>query len=100
MFVEFNFNATPLAPPGTKIVTHIKSDKRRTWELNGESGWYVGSSMDHYRCVKCYFPRTRTTRDCDTVTFFPTTVPFSGVKLGDFLQQAASDIIAILTQPP
>ena len=23
----FNFNATPLAPPGTKVVVHIKPDK-------------------------------------------------------------------------
>ena len=56
--------------------------------------------MNHYRCVRCYFPRTRSIRDCDTVTFFPTTVPFPEIKLGDFLRQAASDIITILTQPP
>ena len=56
--------------------------------------------MQHYRCVKCYFPRTKTVRDCDTVTFFPTTGPFPQVKLEDHLKQAASDIITILTQPP
>ena len=71
MFGEFNFASTPLAPPGTKVVAHIKPGVRRTWELNGEVGWYVGPSMHHYRCVKIYFPRTKTTRDCDTVTFFP-----------------------------
>ena len=56
--------------------------------------------MNHCRCVKCYFPRTRSVRDCDTVAFFPTTVPFPEIKLDDFLRQAASDIITILTQPP
>ena len=100
IFGEFNFLATPLAPPGTKIVTHIKPNNRGTWELNGEVGWYVGPSMRHYRCVKCYFPRTKTDRDCDTVTFFPTSVPFPQVKLVDFLKHAATDIITILTSPP
>jgi hypothetical protein len=99
IFGEFNFSATPLAPPGTKIVAHIKSDQRRTWELNGETGWYVGPSLNHYRCVQCYFPRTRTVRDCDTVTFFPSNIPFPDIRLDDFLRQAASDIITILTQP-
>ena len=100
IFGEFNFLATPLAPPGTKIVTHIKSGKRGTWELNGEVGWYVGPSMQHYRCVECYFPRTKQVRTCDTVTFFPTNVPFPKVTLVDFLKQAATDIVTILTHPP
>ena len=56
--------------------------------------------MNHYQRVKCYFPRTRSIRDYDTVAFFPRTVPFPEIKLDDFLQQAASDIITILTQPP
>ena len=100
IFGEFNFAATPMAPPGTKIVAHVKPSIRRTWELNGELGWYVGPSMHHYRCVQCYFPRTKTPRDCDTVTFFPTHVPFPEIKLDDFLRQAATDIITILTSPP
>ena len=80
-------------------MTHIKPNNRGTWELNGEVGWYVGPSMRHYRCVKCYFPRTKTDRDCDKVTFFPTSVPFPQVKLVDFLKHAATDIITILTSP-
>ena len=100
IFGEFHFSATPIAPPGTKIVAHISPDNRGSWELNGEVGWYIGPSLNHYRCVKCYFPRTRSTRDCDTVDFFPTTVPFPQVTVTDFLKQAASDISTILTQPP
>ena len=59
VFREFNFVATHLAPPGTKIVTHIKPGNRSLWELNGEVGWYVGPSMQHYYCVECYYPRTK-----------------------------------------
>ena len=62
MFGELDFVATPVAPPGTKIVAHIKSGQKLTWELNGEVVWYVGPSTQHYRCVRYYFPRTKNTR--------------------------------------
>ena len=32
--------------------------------------------------------------------FFPHRIPFSKVKLKDFLTQAASDIVTLLTNPP
>ena len=38
MHREFNFRATPLAPPGTKVVACISPMKRGTWELNREVG--------------------------------------------------------------
>ena len=85
IFGEFDFTAIPLAPPGTKVVAHLNPTKRASWDLNGEVGWYVGPSIDHYRCVKCYFPRTQKTRNCDTVDFFPHGHPFPKVKLRDFL---------------
>ena len=49
--------------------------------------------------MQCYFPRTKTVKDCDTVTFFPTTIAFPQVKLDHLLRQAAKDVIRILTQP-
>ena len=56
--------------------------------------------MHHYRRVKCYLPHTNTVRECNAVTFFPKLVFFLRVKLNNFLQQAAQDIITILTNPP
>ena len=100
IYGNFNFAATPLAPPGTKVIVHVDPTIRGTWELNGDQGWYVGPALDHYRCITCYFPRTRTTRICETVTFIPHEVPFPEVNLTDQLTQAAEDIVSILTQPP
>ena len=92
--------ATPLAPPRTKVISCIYPKVRKTLELNGEVGWYVGPAMNHYRCVEMYFPRTRTTRNCDTVTFLPHAIPFPEVKFRDLLIQAASDIVTSLINPP
>ena len=100
IYGNFNFAATPLAPPVTKVVVHTDPEQRLSWELNGENGWHVGPAMDHYRCVTCYFPRTRTTRTCETVTFFPHEIPFPQVTLQDHSKQAAEDIVTLLTKPP
>lgn len=99
LFGQFDYNKSPIAPPGTKIVAHVKPSVHGTWDLNGEKGWYIGPSLNHYRNVHCYFPKKRTTRHVDTVEFFPHSIPFPEVKLKDFLQQAAMDIVDLLTNP-
>ena len=97
---QFDFNATPLAPPGTKVVIHNKPESRASWDLNGQEGWYIGRSPQHYRCVKCFIPRTRTEVNTDTVVFIPQKIEFPKVTTEDFLRQAAADIISLLTHPP
>lgn len=70
LFGQFDYNKKPIVPPGTKVVAHTKVSKRASWELNGEQGWYIGPSPNHYRCIKVYFPKTRAERNVDTVTIF------------------------------
>ena len=67
---NFDFNATPMAPPGTKVVVHEKADSRKSWAGHGIKAWYIGTSLEHYRCFKCYMPATYSERDADTVDFF------------------------------
>ena len=76
IFGQFDYNKTPVVPPGTKVLAHLKPDARATWAYNGEEGWTVGPSLQHYRCINCYFPATRSQRNVDTVTFFPKSIPF------------------------
>ena len=78
----------------------MHTTSRKSWDLHGEHGWYVGPALQHYQCVTCYFPSSRSTQICDTITFLPQKVNFPEIKLVDFLKQAATDIITILTQPP
>ena len=44
----FDYNATPLAPPGTKILVHEAPKERKSLDLHGVDGWYVGPAMKHY----------------------------------------------------
>jgi hypothetical protein len=96
---NFDFNKSPLAPSGTKVLVHLKPDQRPSWADHGDEGWYVGPSMEHYRCMKCYKPPSGRERDVDTLKFFPKNIPFPNISTADYLKQAATDIIALLTEP-
>jgi Reverse transcriptase (RNA-dependent DNA polymerase). len=67
----FDYNKTPLAPPGTKVIVHQKANQRNTWSAHGIDGWYIGPALRHYQCVQCYVPTTNATRIADTVQFIP-----------------------------
>ena len=56
---KINYNATPLTPTGTKVIFHKKPDVRETCSCHGVRGWYIGPSIEHYRCHKVYISSTR-----------------------------------------
>ena len=56
-----DFNATPLAPPGTRCIAHEKSSQHGTWAPHRQPGWYVGAAPEHYRCYHIYIPKTQGT---------------------------------------
>ena len=67
----FDYNQTPLAPPGCRVVMYDTPNNRRTWDSKGTDGWYLGPATEHYRCHRCYVPSTRSERIVKTVEFFP-----------------------------
>ena len=89
-----------MAPLGTKFLAHAKPVTGTRWVPYSEECWYVGPDLDHYRCMKCYFPNTRMTRVVDTLTIFTASIPFPKVTTENFIKQAALDIVYILTNPP
>jgi hypothetical protein len=68
---KFDYNATPLAPPGCKVLIHEKPSQRASWAPHGVMGWYLGPATEHYRCYRCYVGKTQAERISDTVEFFP-----------------------------
>ena len=67
----FDFNRTPLAPPGCRCVVYEHPGHRRTWSSRGTDAWYLGPATDHYRCHRLYVPSTRSERIAKRVDFFP-----------------------------
>jgi hypothetical protein len=67
----FDYNATPLAPPGIKCIIHEKPGQRGSWAPHGVDGWYVGPAMEHYHCWTMHVTSTNSEHIGDTVEFFP-----------------------------
>jgi len=68
---KYDWNAHPLAPPGCRAVIYIDPDGRMSWGIRGIDGWYVGPSLDHYRCMKFFVPETRSYRISGSFDLFP-----------------------------
>jgi len=95
----FDYNATPLAPPGTQVLVHEAPKERKSWDPHGVDGWYVGPAMKHYRCFRCYIPTTNSERIAETVDFFPKHVKLPSTSSRDAATKAAKDLIYAIKNP-
>jgi hypothetical protein len=48
---SFSFNATPLAPLGTKVFVHLKPTQCKPWGYHTAKAWYLLHATNHYRCI-------------------------------------------------
>eukprot|EP00957_Ditylum_brightwellii_P092683 7057150-Ditylum_brightwellii.AAC.1 len=69
MHGTFHFEATPVAPPGTRCYIHIKPHKQASWGFHAEDAWYVGPALQHYRCYTVVMKEKSAQRITDTVKF-------------------------------
>ena len=88
----FDFNRTPLAPPGTRVIVHEKPTQWRTWAPHGIDGWYIGPALDHYQCYRVWIPSTHAERIADTLQFFPTILRTPTLSHRDATLQAAREL--------
>ena len=95
----FDFNRTPIAPLGTKVLVHEKPTVRGTWSPHAIDGWYVGPARQHYRCYKIYVPSTKGIRHSETVEFFPYQVTMPATSSADLAIETAKDLTHILRNP-
>ena len=71
MHGPYDFNRTPMAPPGTRAVILDDPSVRASFAPHGTDAFYIGPAMDHYRCYSFYIPSTGRTRISDSVAWFP-----------------------------
>jgi hypothetical protein len=91
---KYNFNAVPLASPGTKAVILDDPKSRGAWAKHGTDCFYVSPAFSHYRCYTFYIPSTKALRISDSVAcWFPMPKlmpPPSPVTLAQFAIQDTS----------
>ena len=51
-FGPYNFNKSTMAPSGTRVIVHNQPGNRTSWGHTGTPGWYIGTLIDHYRCMQ------------------------------------------------
>jgi hypothetical protein len=99
IYGQYDFNRSPMAPPGTRIISHETPNRRRTWAPHGQDGWYTGPALEHYRCYTVYVTKTKGESIVETVDFFPEkfTLPFPSAQ--DLATQAAAELTHALLHP-
>ena len=95
----FDFNRTPMAPPGTKVLVHETPEVRGSWAPHGVEGWYVGHAPQHYQCYRCHIPWTRAERISRSVEFFPHATAMPATSSTDTATVAARELTAALLNP-
>ena len=94
-----DFNKTPFAPPGIKVLIHERPDNRKSWAPHAQTGWYLGPSFDHYRCHRVWVPATKSVRISQTLSWFPHHVSMPTPSTNDRILAAATDLTqALLTK--
>ena len=69
MHGQHDYMKRPFAPLGCSVMAHVKPKNRVTWDVHGEVGYSIGTSMEHHRCFNVYIVKTRATRISDSVFF-------------------------------
>ncbi|KAG7340278.1 hypothetical protein IV203_023821 [Nitzschia inconspicua] len=95
----FDYNRTPLAPPGCQVLVHEKPAQRESWAPHATDGWYIGPALESYRCHTVWISETRRERITDTVSFFPKAVALPLATPDDLIHASLQDILTILKKP-
>lgn len=95
----FDFNRTPLGPPGSRVVVHDKPANRTSWAPHGLDGYYLGPALESYRCYRVWIRDTRKDRIADTVAWFPKYVQLPSSSTADRIAASLQDIVTALKQP-
>lgn len=95
----FDYNRTPLAPPGTRVLAHEPSTVRKTWARHALEGWYVGPALESYRCFKIWIEATRHIRIIKKCTWFPSKVHLPVPTTSNAISMALHDLAQALKHP-
>ena len=93
---NFDYNKMPLAPLGCAVEMHESTNRRKSWDPHSLSGWYLGTSTEHYRCHKIFCKKTRSERISDTVFFQHRYITQPSITPEDQVIKAIGDLSSVL----
>ena len=89
----YDWNRSPLHP---QAVIYKSPNAQGSWGSRGTDMWYLGPSVDHYRCNHYFVPETQAYRISGSAELFPQhcQVPFLSTK--DHLHVLTSEVVSTL----
>ena len=99
VFGTFNYQRTPLAPLGTKVIIHERPDQRLTWDKHGLPGFLVNRAKDHFRSYQVSVTKTGATRVSDAIELLPTKYKMPKTSSADCINAAFKEIGEALNNP-
>ena len=99
VFGTFNYNRTPLAPLGTKVIIHEKPTQRASWDPHGKEGWLTGPVLRHYRHFEVAVAETGGQRVSDTIEFLPTKYNMPKTSSDDRITAAIDELSSAINNP-
>jgi len=99
LFGAYDFSKHPIGPPGSRVIIHTKPKNREPWAPHGTPGWYLGPTMEHYRCWTVFNPSTNSEVISDTLAWFPTQVQMPTASSTDRIIALTTDLIHALRHP-
>ena len=67
----YDYDAHPLAPPGTAVTVYESPEQRKSWAKHGVKGFYLGPTSKHYRCYRVWVTTSASVRIADTLAWHP-----------------------------
>ena len=99
VFGTFNYQRTPLAPLGTKVIIHERPDQRKTWDKHGLPGFMVNRAKDHFRSWQISVTSTGATRVSNAIELLPSKYTMPKTSSNDRIKVAFEEIAEALNNP-
>jgi hypothetical protein len=93
---KIDYNKFLLAPLGCAVEMHESTNRQKTWDPHSLSGWYLGTSTEHYRCHKIFCKKTHSERISDTVFSWHWQITQPTVTPKDQIIKAIGDLSSAL----
>lgn len=93
---RYDFAAHPIAPFGTMVVVHDKPASRGSWDVHGETGFYLGPALQHFKCWRTWIVSTNSQRISDTLAWFPAPLKLPGSHPYAMITAALQDLTSAI----
>jgi hypothetical protein len=80
------------------VQVHKSKERKNSWAANATKGWYLQTSLEHYRCHVIYVKKTRSERVTDTVHFKHKHITQPTIAPEDTIVKALNDLTQALKE--